>query len=160
MYFWIFQFAWTYFFEKYSSWLSQIFWYPGMKMLSKNLVGFYLSIVYLSIFSCEHINFWIPHLGIVYFSILYFRIFCMGSVYLSILYLWAFLLVDLLHGQCLLEHSLLVSIFTCGSFAWAVFTCILYLSIFTCVSSAWAMFTWGSPILWAILLVYFYLIFS
>ena len=89
----------------------------------KKLCAFYHC---LSIFSCEHINFWIPHLGIVY---------------LSVLYLWAFLLVDLLHGQCLPEHSVLVSIFTCGSFAWAVFACILYLSIFTCGSSACAEFT-------------------
>ena len=123
MYFWIFQFAWTFFLGKVFILTVSDFVISCHENPIKKLCAFYHC---LSIFSCEHINFWIPHLGIVY---------------LSVLYLWAFLLVDLLHGQCLPEHSVLVSIFTCGSFAWAVFACILYLSIFTCGSSACAEFT-------------------
>ena len=123
-----FQFAWIYFFDKYSSWLSQIFWYLGMKMLSKNLVGFYLSIVYLSILylwghKLVDLFAWAVFTWAFFtWAFLLVWIFGMGIIYLSILYLWAFLLVDLVPGQCLLEGWCMSGDFTCVNCV--KFTCV------------------------------------
>ena len=72
-------------------------------------------------------------------------------VFTSALFTWAFFTCEdinlwiCLHGQCLLEHFLLVSIFTCVDL-WHGHYLLehsLLVSIFTCGSLALAMFTWA-----------------